>query len=851
MTVGCQRAERYWNRSDMTRRALLGVLVAVAASIGAPGASASPAPGVWSDAPLGDASNTLALAAAAVPAGYWVDVDESGATTSGGLGGSGSIAATGTGNVNYGFAKECAPSVDGGPFSSGKYPPATCPELGRPYSSAGSPEEPSGFWFTGNQNCVKAGRLFSGSAFTWHAQLPQTGYWHVDVYIPSWTSYGWGDQYILTAADGRFENYPVTQQAYHGQWVSLFGSHSFTAGPEYSVELTPADGSDANCHYQMADQMRWVYDGPSSTAPVNMSAPTISGQTVEGQTLTESHGSWSNNPTSYEYQWEGCDGSGGHCSPISGANSQSYTLLASDVGHTIVVEEIATNTTGSSSPATSQATSLVTLPTVSATSVEPSPQQPKEPAECAVTPRAAMTTRHPVDKRLARRVTGGARKLMAAKSVRVKIAITVCGATAREAGVAPGTRLTGAGTVDASRTRARWTITLPPSFGSHVMSVISHGSETYIRADSLGLNAHKPWIRIHAREFRNIRRLGFLGVLAADTNPAAEVGLAADTRPESGHSAVTARSDKIMRSSLDAHTGSDGSCNVTGGATLSGPLDLHNDKTIIGRAKAWRDAANSIRSSSNDIRSIIRLNRGGTLTSVTVATLKGQTAALTVTDDLCPEGSHDPGQDPITSSVPKLGSVFLIDPCLVGNWLLHQGYPNGSGYVSIAISPTGAMTLAYFVTEPSLGPLMPSRLIDDPPYLTETATETEVEPPISVTGVATGEVIAPLSTEHQSSHRLVWAIISSTVTSHIPGYLTVAVGEEGKVVPLPEEIIIDEVPFRRVHEVAPFNYLNWQLHNSSKYECDESHGIGTLKVQLPFNVVDELEFQRAGRTSNG
>jgi hypothetical protein len=191
-----------------------------------------------------------------------VDVDESGPTTSGGLGGTGFLAATGQGNVNYGYAQECTQSLDGGPFSIGHYPPFTCPELGRAYTTSGSPEQPAGFWFTGNQNCVNAGRPFSGTDFTWHVQLPASGHWHVDVYVPSWTSYGWGNQYILSSDDGPSQNTGFIQQAYHGQWVALFGTHQFTAGHDYTVELSIADSSDANCHYQIAGQMRWVYDGP-------------------------------------------------------------------------------------------------------------------------------------------------------------------------------------------------------------------------------------------------------------------------------------------------------------------------------------------------------------------------------------------------------------------------------------------------------------------------------------------------------------------------------------------------------------------------------------------------------------
>ncbi len=122
MTARCQNgtATTIWDRRDMTRCALLGTLVAVAASLGASGASASQAPVAWPDALSRDPSSALAFAAA-VPAGYWVDVDESGTTTSAPLGGGGYLAATGTGNVNYGWAQECEQTASGGPFSSGHY----------------------------------------------------------------------------------------------------------------------------------------------------------------------------------------------------------------------------------------------------------------------------------------------------------------------------------------------------------------------------------------------------------------------------------------------------------------------------------------------------------------------------------------------------------------------------------------------------------------------------------------------------------------------------------------------------------------------------------------------------------
>ena len=85
---------------------------------------------------------------------------------------------------------------------------------------------------------------------------------------------------------------------------------------------------------------------PNPPAPVNTAPPAISGSAVSGQTLTASDGTWSNSPTSYAPQWQRCDASGAGCSAISGASSASYTLGASDVGHTIAVTVTASNAGG-------------------------------------------------------------------------------------------------------------------------------------------------------------------------------------------------------------------------------------------------------------------------------------------------------------------------------------------------------------------------------------------------------------------------------------------------------------------------------------------------------------------------
>ena len=94
-------------------------------------------------------------------------------------------------------------------------------------------------------------------------------------------------------------------------------------------------------------------------APVSSAPPTISGSAVVGQTLSESHGSWSNNPTSYAYQWEDCDAAGANCTPIAGASTATYQVAPSDLGETIVVAEAASNAGGAGAAANSTATAVV------------------------------------------------------------------------------------------------------------------------------------------------------------------------------------------------------------------------------------------------------------------------------------------------------------------------------------------------------------------------------------------------------------------------------------------------------------------------------------------------------------
>ena len=86
------------------------------------------------------------------------------------------------------------------------------------------------------------------------------------------------------------------------------------------------------------------YGGRGAPRPrPRYSAPSITGTAVQGDVLTEHHGTWTNSPTSYTYQWLRCDSTGANCTAIAGATAQTYTLTAADVGGQLIVGEAASN----------------------------------------------------------------------------------------------------------------------------------------------------------------------------------------------------------------------------------------------------------------------------------------------------------------------------------------------------------------------------------------------------------------------------------------------------------------------------------------------------------------------------
>jgi hypothetical protein len=88
-------------------------------------------------------------------------------------------------------------------------------------------------------------------------------------------------------------------------------------------------------------------------APKNTAAPTITGTTKEGSTLTLTKGTWTGaQPISYAAQWQRCDPTSGACSDIAGANGATYALTSADVSSAIRAIVTAKNAKGTTTATT-------------------------------------------------------------------------------------------------------------------------------------------------------------------------------------------------------------------------------------------------------------------------------------------------------------------------------------------------------------------------------------------------------------------------------------------------------------------------------------------------------------------
>ena len=95
--------------------------------------------------------------------------------------------------------------------------------------------------------------------------------------------------------------------------------------------------------------------GGSKLAPRIRSAPSITGSPAVGRMLDADAGTWGGpGPFTYRYQWRLCNGNGGSCHDIEGADARTYAVQPEAQGKSVRVTVAAVNGHGSGS-ATSDA----------------------------------------------------------------------------------------------------------------------------------------------------------------------------------------------------------------------------------------------------------------------------------------------------------------------------------------------------------------------------------------------------------------------------------------------------------------------------------------------------------------
>jgi hypothetical protein len=147
-------------------------------------------------------------------------------------------------------------------------------------------------------------------------------------------------------------------------WQRCQGAGCSTIAGETAATyvVTSADGNFTLRSVVTAANDEWQTNASSAqtavvqTTPANTTAPSITGTTTSGATLTADKGAWTGGSLSYAYQWQ--RNGAGSWADIAGATGATYRLASADVGATVRVRVVATNSVDSTS-ATSAATAQV------------------------------------------------------------------------------------------------------------------------------------------------------------------------------------------------------------------------------------------------------------------------------------------------------------------------------------------------------------------------------------------------------------------------------------------------------------------------------------------------------------
>ena len=150
--------------------------------------------------------------------------------------------------------------------------------------------------------------------------------------------------------------------------LDLIGSanpSSIVAGPDGDIWFTDPRGYSeiGLSYYSFIGRLVTPY------APENDERPLLIGRARDGQILSVSDGGWADAPSSFVYQWQRCNVSGGNCENIDGGDEAEYVLGADDVGHTLRAIVVAGNIAGETSAVSGISSLVQALPVPSAAPV--------------------------------------------------------------------------------------------------------------------------------------------------------------------------------------------------------------------------------------------------------------------------------------------------------------------------------------------------------------------------------------------------------------------------------------------------------------------------------------------------
>ena len=169
----------------------------------------------------------------------------------------------------------------------------------------------------------------SGQALVGQALSSSSGRWSA---IPPPSSYGYQWRRCDASGNGCADIPSATSSSYTPTADDV--------GLTLRVDVTAANPGGSVSAESAATQPV----GAAPTPPQNTSPPTISGNPVDGNTLTASPGTWTGTqPITYAYQWQRCDAGGQGCSNIAGAATSTYVVTSGDVGSTLSVRVTASN----------------------------------------------------------------------------------------------------------------------------------------------------------------------------------------------------------------------------------------------------------------------------------------------------------------------------------------------------------------------------------------------------------------------------------------------------------------------------------------------------------------------------